>query len=581
MNAKQLLDRYERVADAPEAIPRLRRFILDLAVRGKLVPQEPDDGSASSLLVEIAGQKARLVESGVIRKPRDRDDGGGITAPFDIPVSWKWVRLDGVGAIVGGGTPAASDHENFAEPGEGTPWLTPADLGGHTDLYIARGARDLTEKGLRKSSATLMPEGTVLFTSRAPIGYVAIASNRISTNQGFKSIVPYLAGCSRYLALSMLAFASEIDARAPGTTFKEVSGKMLSAVPFPLPPLAEQHRIVGRVDELMVLCDRLEAAREAQEATRHRLTAASLTRLSEPDPDEWLSRQRAGFALDNLGVLTSRSDQIKQLRQTILDLAVRGMLVPQDPNDEPASELLNRIAVEKASIEKKGSKNVEQPHLIGADGSILYDLPEGWAWSDAKNLAQPNELITYGILKPVWVDTGVPTVRVTEMKTGTIDVGTLRRCDPARARKFSKTTLASGDLLISKDGTIGKTAFVPEELAGGNVTQHILRFAISQWVDRCFVKLVIDAPFSQEWMRGETKGVALKGVNVADFRRMPIPVPPVEEQHRIVAKVDELMALCARLETSLDKSTATRSRLLESLLHVAVAAESRELEAAE
>ena len=128
----------------------------------------------------------------------------------------------------------------------------------------------------------MMPVGTVLFTSRAPIGYVAIAANPIATNQGFKSIVPYVADCSRFIGLAMQTFAPEIDANAPGATFKEVSGKIVAGVPFPLPPLAEQHRIVAKVDELMALSDRLEEARAAQEDTRDWLTSASLARLSAP-----------------------------------------------------------------------------------------------------------------------------------------------------------------------------------------------------------------------------------------------------------------------------------------------------------
>jgi type I restriction enzyme, S subunit len=197
-------------------------------------------------------------------------------------------------------------------------------------------------------------------------------------------------------------------------------------------------------------------------------------------------------------------------------------------------------------------------------------------------LVRPNETVTYGILKPEWVSEGVPTVRVTEMKTGTIDVAALPKCNPARAAKFSKTTLASGDLLVSKDGTIGKTAFVPPELEGGNITQHVLRFPIAPLVDRHFIRLAIDAPFCQSWMAGETKGVALQGINVGDFRKMPIPLPPLAEQQRIVAKVDELMELCDRLEASLATADQIRRRLLEALLAEAVAPDAaRELEAAE
>ena len=220
----------------PDQIKPLRQTILNLAVRGKLVPQDPKDEPASELLKRIAAEKARLVKAGEIRKPRDLSDGEDMAEPYDIPAAWHWCRLDKVGAIVGGGTPSAADSANFAEPGNGIPWLTPADLGGHDDLYIEYGARDLSEKGLRSSSATLMPAGTVLFTSRAPIGYVAIAASKISTNQGFKSIVPFISDCSRFIALAMRTFAPEIDASAPGTTFKEVSGKIVAGVPFPLPP---------------------------------------------------------------------------------------------------------------------------------------------------------------------------------------------------------------------------------------------------------------------------------------------------------------------------------------------------------
>jgi type I restriction enzyme S subunit len=153
------------------------------------------------------------------------------------------------------------------------------------------------------------------------------------------------------------------------------------------------------------------------------------------------------------------------------------------------------------------------------------------------------------------------------MKTGDIDVAVLMKCRPERAAKFAKTTLEPGDLLVSKDGTIGKTAFVPPELAGGNITHHVLRFPICEQVDRRFVRLAIDAPFCQSWMVGETKGVALQGVNVGDFRRMPIPLPPLAEQHRIVAKVDALMALCDQLEASLTTATTTPRKLLNALMH--------------
>jgi type I restriction enzyme S subunit len=286
MTPDRLLQHFVRIAEAPDAVPRLRRFILDLAVRGKLVEQEANDEQASELLKRIKAEEARLVRTGAIRKPRDLSAGHEVAKPFRVPASWRWCRLDAVGAIIGGGTPPAADYENFAEPGEGIPWLTPADLGGYAELYIARGSRDLSEKGLKAASATMLPAGSILFTSRAPIGYVAIAANPISTNQGFKSVVPYVADCSRFVALAMKTFAPEIDAKAPGTTFKEVSGKIVAGIPFPLPPLAEQHRIVAKVDELMAVCDQLERQLETTQTDSRRLLEAVLHEALAPAMEE-------------------------------------------------------------------------------------------------------------------------------------------------------------------------------------------------------------------------------------------------------------------------------------------------------
>ena len=259
-----------------------------------------------------------------------------------------------------------------------------------------------------------MPVGTVLFTSRAPIGYVAIAANPISTNQGFKSIVPYVPDCSRFIALVMKTFSPAIDAKAPGTTFKEVSGKIVAGVPFPLPPLAEQHRIVAKVDELMALCDGLEAARAKRETTREQLAAASLARLNAPDPESATFRNHAGFAIENLAPLTTRVDQIKQLRQAILNLAVRGKLVEQDPNDESASELLKRIPLKNAGEGKKNKPTT------GLNRSIPgFETPTGWVITDLQSVCAS---ITDGDhLPPPKTDSGIPFLVIGNVRSQTIE----------------------------------------------------------------------------------------------------------------------------------------------------------------
>lgn len=547
MNADRLLGLYEKVAEAPDALHRLRRFVLDLAVRGKLVPQDAGDEPAAELLKRIAAEKARLIEAGEIRKPRDLANGDELVPPFDIPVSWRWCRLDTVGAIFGGGTPSAGDPENFAEPGEGIPWLTPADLGGFRELFIERGSRDLTEKGLASSSATMMPAGTVLFTSRAPIGYVAIAANPISTNQGFKSIVPYVADCSRFIALAMQTFAPDIHAKAPGTTFKEVSGKIVAGVPFPLPPLAEQRRIVAKVEELMALLDRLEAARRQREATRDRLTAASLARLTAPDADPADFSANARFALAKLPALTTRSDQIKPLRQTILNLAVRGELVDQNPTDEPASELLKRIDEWRQEAVRCNEIRLPRKQLqkITQD-DLPYQLPTGWGWARLGQL--------------IYIQSG-DGLTSAKMKDGTVPVyggnGVTGYHD--RANTFEPT------IVIGRVGYYcGSIHVTPAEAW---ITDNAFRTKYSKNdIHQAFLELLLNATDLKE----QENATAQPVISGSKIYPIVVGLPPLAEQHRIVVKVDTLMALCDRLEAALTTADTTRARLLEALLHEAL-----------
>src|SRR5690606_9771922 len=277
---RRIRDHFDVLYEVPETVAELRQAILQLAVRGKLVPQDPNDEPASVLLERIEEEKRRLYHEGQIGKPRPADILAPHDQPYEIPATWVWTRLASVGEIVGGGTPRTNNPEYWAD--EGIPWITPADLNGLKGKYVSRGRRDISRAGLENSSAQLLPRGTVLFSSRAPIGYVAIAANPLATNQGFKSCVPFVSEMSEYIFRFLQAVAPEVERSAPGTTFKEVSGKLVGQIPIPVPPLAEQHRIVAKVDRLMALCDELEErlsnsralAESVAAAVVHELTAA-------------------------------------------------------------------------------------------------------------------------------------------------------------------------------------------------------------------------------------------------------------------------------------------------------------------
>ena len=247
--------------------------ILDLAIRGKLVPQDPDDEPPSVLLERIRAEKEELIKQGKIKRDKKEsvifkgEDnsyyekiGSEVRCidseiPFDLPESWMFARLKHIGEVIGGGTPKT----NIDEYWDGNiPWLTPADLSGYEDMHISTGARTITELGLKSSSAQLLPENSILYSSRAPIGYIAIAANTISTNQGFKSVVPNNSTMSPYLYYCLKARTSDIVRRATGTTFKEISGSEMAETIVPLPPINEQQRIFDKASQLLEVLSTME-----------------------------------------------------------------------------------------------------------------------------------------------------------------------------------------------------------------------------------------------------------------------------------------------------------------------------------
>ncbi len=572
MNAARLLQYFERISEAPGAVPRLRRFILDLAVRGKLVEQDPKEEPASELLKRIQTEKVRLVKEGKMRNPRALEASEEDSEPFQIPAIWTWCRLSEVGAIIGGGTPPSADADNFTNGGSGIAWLTPADLGKHTGQYVSHGARDLTPQGLRSSSATLMPKGSVLFTSRAPIGYTAIAANEVSTNQGFKSVVAFIPACDLYIAVYFRAFGKWIDGKASGTTFREVSGKIIANLPFPLPPLAEQHRIVAKVDELMALCDRLAAAQAERESRRDRLVAASLHHLNNGADAESL-REHARFHLRYLPRLTTRPEHIQQLRQTILDFAVRGQLVPQDPNDEPAAELLERIKMKKALLIKDGALRKEKSLPPVVEDEAPFNIPTTWSWA---RIGTCSLLTEYGTsVKSGHVENGIPVLKMGDVRDGKLRLGGQKKI-PRSIEDLPQLFLKRFDLLYNRTNSaelVGKTGIYLGDDDVYTFASYLIRIRfLIDLASPIYANLAMNAPYFRKTqiLPELQQQCGQANVNGTKLRNMVIPVPPLAEQRRIVAKVDELMSLCNRLEVQVRDGQVIQRHLTDAVLHVAV-----------
>ena len=356
---------------------------------------------------------------------------------------------------------------------------------------------------------------------------------------------------------------------------KRVPTEYFTSSPFPLPPLAEQRRIVAKVEELMALLDRLEAASTTREATRDRLTAASLARLTAPDTDPADFPTNARFTLTSLPALTTRPDQIKPLRQTILNLAVRGKLVERDPTDKPACEALRELYQLKQKLIASG-KLRKTPDPENATPPEV--LPVSWLWVRPEQVATatPNAL-TIGpfgsnLVKADYRSEGVPLTFVADV-TSAFKIPITKYVSVKKAEQLSSHTVRGGDLVITKMGDPpGTPAIYPTQRPNGIITADCIKWSLSsELVDVRFACHAAASDLARGQVVEITKGGAHQKVSLKRFRSIFFPLPPLAEQHRIVAKVDALMALCDRLEAALATADTTRARLLEALLHEALA----------
>ncbi|MGS3770637.1 restriction endonuclease subunit S [Escherichia coli] len=546
-------------------IKKLRELILELAVRGKLVPQDPNDEPASELLKRIAAEKAELVKQGKIKKQKPLPEISEEEKPFELPEGWEWVTLATVGEIVGGGTPKSDNPQFWAK--NGIKWITPADLYGLKGKYITSGARDISPAGLSNSSARLMPKGSVLFSSRAPIGYVAIADAELSTNQGFKSCVPYIKESAEYIYYFLLASAKKIDAEASGTTFKEVSGAIVSKILLPLPPLGEQLKIVSRANELMSLCDQLEQQSLTSLDAHQQLVETLLGTLTDSQNAEELAENWTRIS-EHFDTLFTTEASVDALKQTILQLAVMGKLVPQDPNDEPASELLKRIAQEKAQLVKEGKIKKQKSLPPISDEEKPFELPEGWEWSYLSDIG----ILARGRSKhrprndpTLYADGTIPLVQ-----TG--DVARSNGCINTYSALYNQLGLSQSKLW--NKGTLCIT------IAANIADSGILNF------DACFPDSVVGfTPYENEipvlyfhyfmmtiksTLEKFAPSTAQKNINIDILSQLFFPCPPLEEFHRIVDKVQNLLSVCDVLRAYIQSAQQTQLHLADALTDAAI-----------
>lgn len=537
-------------------IKKLRELILELAVRGKLVEQDPSDEPASVLLERIAEEKTRLVKEGKIKKPKKLPHVSEKDKYFQTPKKWEWVRLGNLfNSIMSGGTPNKSNPEFW---GGKIPWASVKDLG--KSKNIEKTIDYITAEGL-KAGSKLADSGDILICTRMGLGKVAICSRPVAINQDIKA-VKLSSGTS--IDFFLIAYKA-LDIIGTGTTVSGITQDKLLNYIIGLPPLEEQHRIVKKVDELMALCDQLEQE-VSDQLKAHEVLVDTLLDALTRSADAAELTENWGRVAEHFDTLFTTEASIDKLKKTILQLAVMGRLVEQDPNDEPASALLDEILAERDRLKREEGMKTKASGAVNTEEAYLT-IPRSWVWVRLGNTAK---FIDYRGKTPKKLGSGKRLITAKNIRKGYIDKEPEEFIsEPDYHTWMTRGFPRVGDTLFTPEAPLGNAANVDleEEFA---LAQRAICF---QWhvreISPFMLMQILALPFQEQLIFNAT-GMTATGIKAAKLKEIPVVLPPLEEQKSIVEKVDELMALCDRLKARLSEAGETRYQLAETVVEQAV-----------
>jgi type I restriction enzyme S subunit len=520
MSNDWFFEKFALIADAPGAVDRMRELVLQLAVQGKLVPQDPCDEPAGKLF--------------------ELDDELSSASLSELPLGWIWARLEQLAEINGG---FAFKSTDYTEEGARVVRISDFDEFGFKDHKVVRHSfsAEFHKFTLEEQNILMaMTGGTVgksYFVRFMP--EVMVVNQRVATIKVLDSAMP------RYIDIVIRSeMTQEVIRRAKNSTNDNISMGDIKGFKIPLPPLAEQKRIVAKVDELMGLCDELEAQHQERELRKSVLVRSSLSRFSESPTRE------------NLGYLFHNSYDIppSELRKSILTLAVQGKLVPQDPEDEPAEQMLKRLDRELTLEQRRRQADPLSPL---SEDEVQYESPANWKWARfrdvaiiASNLVKPNDFPDFIHLAPDNIEKGN---------------GILLSCKTVREDKVisSNHRFYPGQIIYSKiRPNLAKIVVVDfDGLCSADM------YPIDAIIDPFYLhRFMLSEIFLVQAIKNDTR-VAMPKINQMELNSIAVPVPPLAEQHRIVAKVDQLMALVDELERQQAASREKASNLLDAIVH--------------
>ncbi|WIG71457.1 restriction endonuclease subunit S (plasmid) [Photobacterium damselae] len=544
-------------------VKKLRELILELAVRGKLVPQDPSDEPASVLLERIATEKAQLVKDKKIKKQKALPEVDKNEFLFNRPNGWTWTRLGNLSSDIHYGYTASAKPDS-----EGVRLLRITDIQNDRVNWATVPACDIKEE---KSKSYLLENNDILIArTGGTIGKSYLVEN-INLQAVFAS---YLIRVKRIEAvyapftkvfLGSQLYWKQLIENSAGTGQPNVNATALKQLLFILPPFEEQKRIVAKVDELMTLCDQLEQKTEAS-IEAHQLLVGTLLNILTNSADANELMENWVRISDHFDTLFTTEESIDQLKQTILQLAVMGKLVPQDPNDEPASVLLERIAEEKAQLikEKKIKKQKALPPI--ADDEKPFDLPKGWEWERLGNAGIGATGKTPSTKKKDYFEGTLPFIGPGQITQN----GQILEAEKYLSSEglLNSTEAVRGDILmVCIGGSIGKGA-IANETIGFNQQINSIRPVkiISKYL---YITVKTDSFY--KCLIEKSTGSATPIINRGKWEELLIPIAPLTEQRRIVEKIEELIAICDRLNARLKESQTTQLQLTNVIVKQAMA----------
>jgi type I restriction enzyme S subunit len=567
-----LVRHFDLIAQAPGGVARLRELILTLAVQGKLVPQDPSDEPAGELLKKSRAEKDLLIAEGKIKRDKPLAEITDEEKPFELPDGWQWVRLNALLQKIGAGSTPLGGKEVYVS--SGVKFLRSQNVW-DDGLRLSSVAYIRPDTHAKMAGTVVLPNDLLFNITGASIGRCALVPSdfdeaNVSQHVTIvRTVLPVLNAFLHKVLVSRHVQQTVMDVQV-GVSREGLSIAKLGNFLIPVPPLAEQSRIVTRVEELMQLCDALEASGQLEAQQHAQLADTLLGTLTQSETPEALADNWQRIAT-HFDLLLDRPDAVDALEQTILQFAVRGLLVPQDPTDEPASVLLQKIRTEKDHLIAQGKIKRDKPLPPITDEEKPFELPQGWEWvrmgsvvnaSEAgwspTCIGSPRTVGKWGVLK------------VSAVSWGEFDAMANKEL-PADLVPRPEYEVMDGDFLLSRANTaelVARSVVVKKAEPRLMLSDKIIRLDVSRLMSRDFLNLCNNAEVARNHYVVNASGTSssMKNVSREVVLATPIPLPPLAEQSRIVARVNELRNLCADLRRRLMAGQTVQVHLADALV---------------